>query len=79
MGSVATNELVLHGWDLARASGQEFEPGTPAVAHALAFVEQVRDDPEQRHGLFGPRVQTDDDSPLDRLLAGAGRDPRWQA
>jgi len=79
MGCVVTNELVLHGWDLAQATGQGFDPAPPAVAHALAFVEQVGDEPEQRQGLFGPRVSTDDDAPLDRLLAGAGRDPRWQA
>lgn len=77
--AVTANELVVHGWDLAQASGQDFDPGGAAVEAALSFVEQVPDEPEQRQGLFGPRVQLDGGSALDRLLAAAGRDPHWKS
>jgi hypothetical protein len=42
------------------------------------MVSGTPDDPEARRGLFGPVVAVPDDAPLlDRVLGGAGRDPRW--
>ncbi|MDG4866196.1 TIGR03086 family metal-binding protein, partial [Streptomyces sp. T-3] len=37
-GQVAMDELVLHGWDLARATGQEYAPDAASLAAAHAFV-----------------------------------------
>jgi TIGR03086 family protein len=30
-GTIAANELVLHGWDIARASGQPYDPDRPRL------------------------------------------------
>jgi uncharacterized protein (TIGR03086 family) len=79
-GAVALDEVVLHGWDLARATGQAFdvEPRLLDVVHG--FVQQAAS-PEfesQRDGLFGPVVPVPDDAPLlDRVLGLSGRDPGW--
>ncbi|WP_072736685.1 TIGR03086 family metal-binding protein [Rhodococcus triatomae] len=78
MGIVALNELVLHGWDLARATGQELEV-TPAAVRAChrLFVAAGGggDDPE---GPFGPSVPVPDEATaFDKLLGSAGRDPGW--
>lgn len=77
-GVVATNELVLHAWDLAVATGQPYEPDRASLEVSWQMVSGTPDDPQARQGLFGPVVPVPDDAPLlDRVLAGAGRDPRW--
>ena len=72
---VALDELVLHGWDLARATGQPYEPDPASVEACLTFVAPTAT-PEGVPGLFGPPVPVPDDAPaLDRLLGLSGRDP----
>lgn len=80
MGAVAIDELVLHGWDLARATGQAFESDAASVEASLGFAAAMSVPGEEagREGLYGPVVPVPDDaSDLDRLLGYAGRDPRW--
>jgi uncharacterized protein (TIGR03086 family) len=80
MGVVALDELVLHGWDLARATGQAFTCSPADTAAVLAFT-SASAQPEHaagREGLFGPVVEVPDDAPaFDRALGFAGRDPAW--
>jgi uncharacterized protein (TIGR03086 family) len=82
MGVVALDELVLHGWDLARATGQQFRCDPASTAAVLAFT-TASAEPDQaagRDGLFGPVVDVGEDAPaLDRALGFAGRDPAWTA
>jgi uncharacterized protein (TIGR03086 family) len=80
IATVALDELVLHGWDLARATGQPFGCD-PASAQAVLAFTTMSTQPEQaamREGLFGPVVEVPEDAPvLDRALGFAGRDPAW--
>jgi uncharacterized protein (TIGR03086 family) len=78
-GLVALDEVVVHGWDLARATGQRFAVDDGLVAAALRFVgPAVGEQPEGSPGLFGPPVPVPEDAPpLDRLLGLTGRDPSW--
>lgn len=72
---VTLNELVVHGWDLAVATGQPYEPDPALVAACAAFVDgfEVEGD-----GPFGPPVPAPADAtPIERLAAGTGRDPEW--
>jgi uncharacterized protein (TIGR03086 family) len=79
MAVVALDELVVHGWDLAVATGQEYRPDEESVRRSLGFAESVGEDPESRAGLYGPVVPVPSDAPLlDRLLGATGRDPHWQ-
>lgn len=80
-GSVVTNELLVHGWDLAVATGQPYRADPGLVAAALEFVEPTASaSPQGTPGLFGPPVAVPDDAPpLDRLLGLTGRDPRWRS
>ncbi|QJY49874.1 TIGR03086 family metal-binding protein [Pseudonocardia broussonetiae] len=74
---VALDELVLHGWDLARALGRPYDVEPASVRACLGFVSAVSV-PEGVPGLFGPPVPVPSDAPeLDRLLALSGRDPAW--
>ncbi|MEV3856505.1 TIGR03086 family metal-binding protein [Streptomyces sp. NPDC050095] len=78
-GLVTADELVVHGWDLARSTGQEYVPDEAALraAHAL-LAPAVGDD--ERAGLFGPVVRTSADAPLvDQVIGLSGRDPAWKA
>jgi uncharacterized protein (TIGR03086 family) len=78
-GVVALDELVLHGWDLARATGQDYgdiDPVTLEVIHG--FVVQATGDSGPDHRIFGPPIVVPDDAPLfDQVLGLAGRDPHW--
>lgn len=81
-GLVALNEVLIHGWDLARATYQPYEPSDAEAEAVLPIVTPSPDDPDGsgREGLFGPVVHVDCDAPaFDRTLGLAGRDPRWIA
>jgi uncharacterized protein (TIGR03086 family) len=77
-GLVALDEVVLHGWDLARATGQAYEIDEETAAALLSFVSGF--DPGGTPGMFGPALDTSPDSTtFEQVLARAGRDPEWTA
>ena len=54
-GLVAVNEVVVHGWDIARASGQPFECAPNLLGAARQFVQSaVAQNPHGSPGLFWP-------------------------
>lgn len=77
-GAVVADELVVHGWDLARATGREYAPDPAALDSALDFLRAAADDPGRGNGAFGRVVPVPADAPpLDRAVALSGRDPGW--
>jgi uncharacterized protein (TIGR03086 family) len=72
-------DLVLHGWDLARALDRPFSAPPDVLPAVLAFVEAYA--PQARGmGLFGDPVPVPADaSPLERALGLSGRDASWRA
>jgi uncharacterized protein (TIGR03086 family) len=79
-GLVALDELVIHGWDVARATGQPYESDPATLEAVHGFVAQFSEPGMEaaREGLFGPPVDVPDDAPLlDRVVGLAGRDPTW--
>lgn len=78
MARVAADELVMHGWDLAVATGQKFEPDPAGVQACYEFTLAAAEPGAPRDGLFGPVVEVPSDAPLlHRALGLAGRDPNW--
>jgi len=76
-GAVATDELVIHGWDLARATGQDYAPDPAALESAHGFLLAAADGPNG--GIFGPVVPVPAEAPLlDRAVGLSGRDPGWR-
>jgi uncharacterized protein (TIGR03086 family) len=76
-GGMTLCELVLHGWDLARATDQELACDEATATGLYRLME-----PMAAHGrsmgAFGPRVVLADSAPpLPRVLAMSGRDPDW--
>ncbi|WP_395726551.1 TIGR03086 family metal-binding protein [Nakamurella sp.] len=77
-GLVALDEIVLHGWDLAVATGQGFQVEPDLLTAVHGFVASFDPDPDAQNRLFGPIVAVPGDAPLlDRVLGLAGRDPAW--
>jgi len=77
VGGMALGELVVHGWDLARATGQDATWPDDAVAFAYEVAEQTAEQGRQM-GAYGPPVAVAADaSIMDRLLGVTGRDPQW--
>jgi uncharacterized protein (TIGR03086 family) len=72
---IALSDQLLHGWDLAQATGQDATmPG--GLAQAAYNIIHGRFTDEQRKGVFGPEIVVPADaSAQDKLLAYTGRDP----
>jgi uncharacterized protein (TIGR03086 family) len=79
VGVIALNEVLLHGWDLAAASGQEYRADPVSAQACLEYgAEFARTTPQFRDQIYAPVVPVPEDAPLlDRLLGQAGRDPGW--
>jgi uncharacterized protein (TIGR03086 family) len=74
-GKIAFTEVVVHGWDLATATGQPFalpdETLRACLDHVADFVPKA-----PLPTLWGPAVPVPDDAPLlHRVLAVTGRTP----
>lgn len=79
-GLIALDEVVVHGWDVARASGQPYDCDERLLKVVHDFVSQFAGPGQEaaREGLYGPEVAVPDDAPLlDRLIGMTGRDPNW--
>jgi uncharacterized protein (TIGR03086 family) len=79
-GVVALDELVVHGWDVARSSGQRYASDPASLEAVHGFVAQFSGPGKEadRDGLFGPEVEVAQDAPLlDRVIGMTGRDPAW--
>ncbi|WP_171108901.1 MULTISPECIES: TIGR03086 family metal-binding protein [Streptomyces] len=78
-GAVAINELVIHAWDLARATGQPYDPDPAALRSSYDFLLAAADEPIRDDTLFGPIITVPEDAPLlDRAVGLSGRDPGWR-
>lgn len=70
---VALDGLV-HGWDVATATGKRYEPSAELVAAADAFARQALADEMRDGDTFKSATEVDDGaSPIERLVAFTGR------
>jgi uncharacterized protein (TIGR03086 family) len=75
-GVVAVDELLVHGWDLAKASGQDFDADDATADAALGFYAMFGDgDRGDAFGAANPQPATA--SKLDQVIGLSGRDPGW--
>jgi uncharacterized protein (TIGR03086 family) len=78
VGAMLIMEMVLHGWDVARATGQVYTCEA-AVAEAVLATVQAQAELFRKYDGFKDAVNVPDDaSALDRALALSGRDPQWK-
>jgi uncharacterized protein (TIGR03086 family) len=69
-GTAAVNELTMHGWDLARATGQDYATDPRILEALIEFLSQSRE---------APSIElADEPTLLEQALILSGRDPRWR-
>lgn len=77
VGSMMIAEFVVHGWDLATATGQTYDPPAEVVQAAIAGVTPMLE-MGREGGWYGTEITVKDSAPaLHHLLAMTGRDPSW--
>jgi uncharacterized protein (TIGR03086 family) len=86
---VVSDDLVLHGWDLAKATSQDDTIDADDVERLWASTSSIPADLMEKLRtpgafgpgveVFGPEVNVPADAPLQhRLLGMIGRDPNWE-
>lgn len=79
-GTITYFETLMHGWDLAKATGQAFEVSSELAEASLATAQKICNDQSRERGAFGAAVTGHgDSSAFDQALAMSGRDPGWSA
>ncbi|MFJ2497931.1 TIGR03086 family metal-binding protein [Streptomyces sp. NPDC087539] len=77
IAAMLIEETALHGWDVARAVGQEFRLSDGAAAYVLGVVDSTAVLYRQYDG-FADEVTVSASAPaFTRALALSGRDPHW--
>ncbi|MEH0982182.1 TIGR03086 family metal-binding protein [Micromonospora sp. CPCC 205556] len=77
VGLMGLVDLAVHGWDLARATGQSYRPAPEVTEAGHRFMDEMGPMGRQM-GAFGAEVETGPGhTELDRLLGRCGRDPAW--
>jgi uncharacterized protein (TIGR03086 family) len=82
VGAMLTMEMALHGWDVAKATGQEYH-ADDAMAEALLHTVQAQAELFRKYQGFADAIETPADATataptFDRALRLSGRDPKWK-
>ena len=75
VGMIVVGDVLIHTWDLSRATGQDetLDPGEVAM---MSGMMQMSDEMLRSGGQFGPRVAVPADAdPQTQLIAFSGRRP----
>jgi uncharacterized protein (TIGR03086 family) len=69
-------EMLVHGWDIAKATGQQPQMDPELSEAALALMSQMPADQMRQPGVFGPEVTCPEGASIHhRLVAFLGRQP----
>jgi uncharacterized protein (TIGR03086 family) len=75
--AITLQELALHGWDLARATGRPFTLGEDTARVTLGVVEQIAEQARSTGGYAPPVPESAGARAFQRALAASGRNPEW--
>jgi uncharacterized protein (TIGR03086 family) len=76
LAGFTTLDMLVHGWDLATATGQPADLDGRLAAHVLGFATQTLATPETRGPRIGPAIPVAADAPVtQQLVAFLGRRP----
>lgn len=76
LAGFTTLDILVHGWDLAKATGQPTELDGRLAAHVLGFAEQALATPQSRAGRIGAAMPVQAGAPVtSQLIAFLGRQP----
>ena len=79
-GLFAGDEVIVHSWDLAVATGQSYDCAAELLEPLRTFLATtVSENPNGSPGLFGPPVAVATDASLLNCVLGlTGRNPDWR-
>lgn len=78
VAAMLATELTIHGWDLALATDQDYDPDPAAVDLTTRFMAEMAEQ-GRAMGIFAPPVPVAPDAgPFATVLAISGRDPSWR-
>jgi uncharacterized protein (TIGR03086 family) len=78
VGAMLLMETALHGWDVARATGQEFD-ADDKTARALEDIVQAQAELFRKYQGFADAVEPPPNATaFERALTLSGRDPSWK-
>ncbi len=78
VGAMLVMEMALHGWDVAKATGQEYVCDD-ATAEAVRNTVEAQAELFRKYQGFADVVPTPDNATaFDRALSLSGRDPNWK-
>ena len=78
IGAMLLMEMALHGWDVARATGQEFATDEQ-TARALEDIVQAQAELFRKYQGFADAVEPPKNATaFERALTLSGRDPDWK-
>jgi uncharacterized protein (TIGR03086 family) len=73
---INVGEIAVHGWDLAKSTGQDATIDPDVAELLLDFYRSIPLDEFRAHGAFGPEVEIDPAAPAaDRMLGLLGFQP----
>lgn len=76
VASILNLELMVHGWDFAQATGQDFEIHPGHAEYVLGLARKTVGPEQRASGSFAEEtVIAESASSLDRLIAFTGRVP----
>lgn len=79
IGEMSLAEILLHGWDLARATGQQLVIDDEMGRELRRSIEETAE-MGRSAGAYGAEVPARADAgEFERALAASGRDPQWQS
>jgi uncharacterized protein (TIGR03086 family) len=78
IGAMLLMEMALHGWDVARATGQEFNADDNTAA-ALEDIVQAQAELFRKYQGFADAIEPPQNATaFERALTLSGRDPSWK-
>ena len=78
VGAMLLMEMALHGWDVARATGQEYN-ADEQTAEALEDIVQAQAELFRKYQGFADAVEPPENATaFERALTLSGRDPDWK-
>ncbi|WP_218158841.1 TIGR03086 family metal-binding protein [Streptosporangium canum] len=71
-------DVVIHGWDLARATGQDYGVDEETGEAVAAFMDRMAPQGRRMGAFREAHAVPEDASPFERALGLSGRDPGWK-
>ncbi|MYW03110.1 TIGR03086 family metal-binding protein [Streptomyces sp. SID3343] len=78
IAAMVLKEMVVHGWDVAEATGQEYHASPELEAAIEKIVAQYAEIYREYKGFAEPVRTPEGATALERALAMSGRDPGWR-